>query len=240
MNTFSNSLFTFLFGWARSLIESVWNAAAEGKLSGFFTWLGDHWMIVVVALCLGGTVMDFLIWMIRWRPYLVWRSFLRKWARRFRGEKVDSQRRFNRGYQDAVEELGFSAEQSDLPPQDAGAWEDEYAAPAQEQADYYQEDAFAAPQDAAYADQQWAGETPAGYAPDVPEGRRRRRSEKHDQPRRFAWHQKLTAIDDQEEDGMLDGLPPAVNREQAFHEPVYPESYTAWQQANGTANGKNA
>ena len=33
MNTFANSLFTVLFGWARGLIRQVWNAAVSGRFS---------------------------------------------------------------------------------------------------------------------------------------------------------------------------------------------------------------
>ena len=32
MNTFANSLFSVLFGWARGLIQRVWNDAASGQL----------------------------------------------------------------------------------------------------------------------------------------------------------------------------------------------------------------
>ena len=85
MNTFANSLFTVLFGWARGLIQQVWNAAVSGRFSGFFTWLGDHWVWVVLGLILGCTVMDYLIWMIRWRPYLVWRTKMRRFLRVLRG-----------------------------------------------------------------------------------------------------------------------------------------------------------
>ena len=54
---------------------------------------------------------------------------------------------------------------------------------------------------------------------------RRRRSEKYDK-KKPAWTNKLM-IPEVEEDSLLDGLPPAVDRQQAFHEPVYPlQSHT--------------
>ncbi|NLD83458.1 MAG: hypothetical protein GX637_04765 [Clostridiales bacterium] len=225
MNTFSNSLFTFLFGWARSLIEGVWNAAAEGRLSAFFSWLGDHWLIVAAVLILLGTALDFLIWLIRWRPYLVWRSTLRRWGRRLRGEKVDSRRRFSRGYQQAVD--------LQMPPASGhgGAWEEEAPAayePPAAPASFDQQplmDEFSAPEP--------PGDAPAPDMEDpammLPEGRRRRRSEKHGQTWKPAWRPRFSVLSDPEDESMLDGLPPAVDRQQAFHDPVYPSApQTAW------------
>lgn len=220
MNTFSNSLFTFFFGWARRLIESVWNAAAEGRLGGFFTWLGDHWLILALILVLGGTALDFLIWLIRWRPYLVWRSTLRRLGRRLRGEHVDSQRRFAKGYSDGVD-LGAPV----TPPEPEAA--PQAAAPA-----YYPPlmDEFSAPRQ--------PQETPALREdismPEEGEIRRRRRSERHETPRRIEafpraetprkplWRPRFPSLEDRDEEQMLDGLPPAVDRQQAFHDPVYP------------------
>ena len=231
MNTFSNSLFTFLFGWARSLIEGVWNAAAEGKFSRFFAWLGDHWLGMALFLVLACTAVDFLIWMIRWRPYLVWRSQLRRLGRRLRGEKVDDRRRFAQGYQEGVAlDLGNEEEASPQPPeqpQDTGVayrlMLEEFA-PAERQPVFF------------HGREEEAPEREEEF---IPEGRRRRRSEKHESGKKPAWRQRLTAQEDQDE-GMLDGLPPAVDREQAFHEPVYPvHSYRDWSQPmSGGGNEK--
>jgi hypothetical protein len=41
------------------------------------------------GLIIGCTVVDYLIWMIRWRPYLLWRAFFRVWAGSS-GDKADS------------------------------------------------------------------------------------------------------------------------------------------------------
>ena len=54
---------------------------------------------------------------------------------------------------------------------------------------------------------------------------RRRRSEKPVR-QKPAWTDKLM-IREVEEDSILDSLPPAVDRQKAFHEPVYPmQNYT--------------
>jgi hypothetical protein len=267
MNSFANSLFSLLFGWARTLIQHIWTAAISGRYGGFFTWLGDHWVWLALILCLGCTAMDFLIWLIRWRPYLVWRSYLRRLGRLFRREKPESARRFERGYQGGVE-LGMPQEEemekaSETIPQEQ--WEEEDWAAAPEESALEEEtpppawtDAPAYPEPPAQApsfSQTEAQEEersryfapPAAYEPppmyvssraqmaytsDMPVARRRRRSEKYER-RRPDWREKLIK-GDEDEDALLDGLPPAVDRQQAFHEPVYPRqsagenAYAAW------------
>ena len=78
MNHFANSLFTLFFGWSRTIIQQVWSSSASGHFSGFFTWLGDHWFLLVAGLALLGTVIDLLVWLLRWQQYLVWKTRIRK------------------------------------------------------------------------------------------------------------------------------------------------------------------
>lgn len=256
MNTFSNSLFTFLFGWARALIESVWNAAAEGRLSGFLSWLGDHWLVLALLMCLGGTVLDFLIWFIRWRPYLAWRSTLQRWGRRLRGEEIGSERRFTKGYQEGVD-LGFApqppqeypgaqAPAAETPPQayvpDPAAYQQPMQPPMQQPVQPMAEE-FYAPAPRMIPAQPAAESYPPeeNWTPEENDGRRRRRSEKHEAPRKPAWRPRFPSIEGQDE-GMLDGLPPAVDRQQAFHAPVYPTApaYAPWQNQNESNRGTQA
>ena len=101
MNSFANSVFTALFGWARSLIQNLWTAATSGGLSGFFTWLGDHWLMAALILAIVGTVIDLVIWLIRWRPYLAWRTRLRRIFHKA-GAQTVGERRFDKGYQGGI------------------------------------------------------------------------------------------------------------------------------------------
>ena len=317
MNSFANSLFSLLFGWAKTLIQQIWTAVLSGNFSGFFTWLGDHWLWVALFLGVVCTAVDFLIWMVRWRPYLVWRTKLRAFRRWITGEERRSAKRFEEGYNTGVG-LDMAADhqqraEEPLPdpgwmdPGDADAWWQQpmeaepapvfapvWNAPVQE------EPVFAAASvlsggagSGISADAPWGQASTGGYvlnaeapfgemaevqvsqgfggafppdasdeeddaarrrmfvpasdyelppvAPstrvrssfgtDMPAARRKRRSEKYEK-RKSAWRQKLIR-DDEEEDRLLDGLPPAVDREQAFYEPVYPQvsqsdTYYGW------------
>ena len=252
MNTFANSLFTLLFGWARGLIQQVWYAAVSGRFSGFFTWLGDHWLWVVFGLALGCTAMDFIIWLIRWRPYLVWRAFFRRRSRSFQ----KNNRQFEQGYQSSVdismpmeqeagpriEEPVFQPEevwsQPQPPAEETPAPEPFFSAPLEREVRPRQ---FTPPQ-AYEAPPMYAAARPvaSSFTAEMPVARRRR-SEKY-QRRRQDWRDRLLN-GSSEEDEMLDGLPPPVDRQQAFHQPVYPrrnqeeDVYSAWQRPGDNVNG---
>lgn len=229
MNAFANSLFSLLFGWLRTLVQGIWNAVTSGSLSGFFTWLGDHWLWVMLVLGLGATVLDMIIWLFRWRPYLVWKTKLRRLIRFFRYGKQEPPRQFDQGYEDAVP-LGYYPDEEAAPwPQEAEyapAFQQEYAppSPAQPQEEY-------TPHPSYYEiDAPDLTPPPAAPEADAPAAPRRRRSARYEQPRP-SWHDRLITTGD--EDEMLDGLPPLMNKEDAFHQPVYPQhsqqGYAAWQ-----------
>ena len=248
MNTFANSLFSVLFGWARGLIRQVWNAALSGQFSGFLTWLGDHWLWVVLGLILGCTVMDYLIWLIRWRPYLLWRSFFRRVSRLFQKDSREN-RQFEQGYQSSVD-IKLTPEHEDGRQEEAWT-EEEWNQPEPQAAEAPEptpEPVFSPPAGESRARQfmpPQAYEAPPLYASarqvagsftaEMPAARRRRRSEKYER-RRQEWRDRLINGDAQDYE-ILDGLPPAVDRQQAFHEPVYPRQnantdgenpYSAW------------
>ena len=260
MNSFANSLFTLLFGWARSLIQQLWTSASSGRYSALLSWLGDHWLGLAVFLCLVGTAADFLVWFVRWRPYLAWRTSFRRFFTSFQRIGRGDARRFARGYQGGVA-LDISRDQQEAPrdvwteeawreaeaPQMMEAIEAVEAPPETQEAPM---PVYRAPQEeersgrrrfapaSAYEapPMEWLGRAPTDYASAVP-ARRRRRSEKYD--RRIAeWRERLIKGDEDEE-ALLDSLPPVVDRQEAFHEPVYPQQsaqdtpYAGWRRPSG-------
>lgn len=81
MNAFANWLFTLLLGWTGGLANRAWNAVVNsaGGISDFFS---RYWLILVLGLVIGGTVMDYGVWLLRWRPHRLWRSWLIRRRRR--------------------------------------------------------------------------------------------------------------------------------------------------------------
>ena len=71
---YANSIIRAMLGWLKgfaSWILKLFNLAGTHGFSPL-KWLSDNWMQLLILLVIVGVFMDFLIWMIRWRPYWVW------------------------------------------------------------------------------------------------------------------------------------------------------------------------
>ncbi len=74
MNAFTNAILSLLLGWLRTLVNAAW-AALSGEGGGILArQLALHWKTVFIVLCVGGFAVDRVIYVLRWRPYYVWRS----------------------------------------------------------------------------------------------------------------------------------------------------------------------
>lgn len=87
MSLLADNLFALLLGWTRSLFNGLWNLITNNS-SGFVGFLQRFWLPILIILLFAGTFFDLLIWLIRWRPYYVWGSRLRKRANRKRLERT--------------------------------------------------------------------------------------------------------------------------------------------------------
>ena len=76
MGSFANTLFTILLGWMQGAVSAVWSAFTSEKGSSFLTWIGDHWIVLAGILCLIGLAADLCVYLMRWKPMKVWKSFL--------------------------------------------------------------------------------------------------------------------------------------------------------------------
>lgn len=62
-----------MLSWMRWLTSWFWSIAnSEGTGEGFLSWFSDHWVRLAVFLIIVGMIVDWLVWMIRWRPYWLW------------------------------------------------------------------------------------------------------------------------------------------------------------------------
>lgn len=76
MGSFANTLFSVLLGWVQSAVSWVWQLIASDGEGGVLGWLMDNWLPLAVLVCVGGLLIDLVVYLIRWQPYRVWRSFL--------------------------------------------------------------------------------------------------------------------------------------------------------------------
>lgn len=81
MGAFADSLFTLLLGWVRGAVGAVSTAFSSGGQSGFLQFLGHKWLPIVLGIVVIGLFGDWFIWMVRWQPYRVWGTHMRRIAR---------------------------------------------------------------------------------------------------------------------------------------------------------------
>ncbi|MBR6524505.1 MAG: hypothetical protein IKT57_00880 [Clostridia bacterium] len=203
MNAFANTLFSLLLSWVKGLLQSVYGMFSSGNVGSFFVWLGDHWLGTVAFICVAGAAADLLVWLLRWRPDLVWRTKLR---RLFRSSGDMEARRFQKGYDEAVDmqQDVYAAWQ---PPQQTAPQADEW---------------WDMPESVPAYD-----EVPENtFAQFVPVTERRRRSDRYqktDRMRAFGKIKDRLREVQEDENTMLDGLPPVMDSRQAFYDPVFPQ-----------------
>ena len=78
MGSFANTLFTIMLGWIQAAVSAIWSAFTTENGGSFLQWIGRNWIILAVILCVIGMVIDFGIYLLRWRPVRVWKSFFRR------------------------------------------------------------------------------------------------------------------------------------------------------------------
>ena len=62
-----------MLSWMRWITGWFWNIINSGESGGgFLRWFSDHWLGLALFLIIAGVIIDWLIWMIRWRPYWLW------------------------------------------------------------------------------------------------------------------------------------------------------------------------
>lgn len=76
MGSFANSLFKIMLGWLQTAISAVWSAFTSENGSPFFNWIAQHWILLAGILCVIGLAADLCVYICRWKPYKVWKSFL--------------------------------------------------------------------------------------------------------------------------------------------------------------------
>ena len=78
MNGFTNAILSLLLGWIRLLINQLWRTINSEGGASFFSFLARHWMTILLALCVGGFIVDKIVYVLRWRPYILWRGRRRR------------------------------------------------------------------------------------------------------------------------------------------------------------------
>lgn len=75
MGSFANSLFKFMLGWLQGAVSAVWSAFTNEKGNTVFNWIGKNWILIAGILCAIGLAADLCVYIFRWKPFRVWKSF---------------------------------------------------------------------------------------------------------------------------------------------------------------------
>lgn len=70
---YTNAVVNVMLGWLKGLanwVLKLFNLAGSG--GNPLLWLSDNWLKLLIVLLVIGVGLDWLVWMIRWRPYWVW------------------------------------------------------------------------------------------------------------------------------------------------------------------------
>ena len=118
MGTLADSLFTLLMGWVRALVNAIW-ALFTTDHTTVLEFLGKNWIWIVAVILAAGLVIDWLVWLIRWRPYHLWAKRARRFLRmpepeeeespKKRAEGGDETRKMPAAYEPEADEAPFSA-----------------------------------------------------------------------------------------------------------------------------------
>lgn len=72
MGQFANTLFSMLLGWVQTAAAELWGLITQADTSAWLKWLVENWLPLTLALCIGGVIVDFIVYLIRWQPYRMW------------------------------------------------------------------------------------------------------------------------------------------------------------------------
>ena len=76
MNGFATGVLSALLSWVRGIASQLW--ALWYAPDGLGGWLTANWKALVIVLLIIGTAADITVYLLRWRPIEVWRSFFRR------------------------------------------------------------------------------------------------------------------------------------------------------------------
>ena len=244
MGSFAKSLASVLFGWVSDVISRIWSLLTTDSGTDSIPWIGKQWILIVVILCVVGLVVDFLVYLYRWKPYKVWASFFHR-KRTDETEQSDERQPVRLHTDETVTVHTVyenTVEQPDPEPQVHKAFDIEHSTATQKtehpgnipDGPSGAKDPYAPYRRPARTDsgimQNIASDNADQWQP-MPVHGAEGRTERHpySQPvtRRRRIVQTLLGEDDTEEPVLArtNRPTPAVSSEEAYHEPVYPPQW---------------
>ena len=80
MGTLADSMFSVLMSWVRALVSAIWALFGSERTTAL-EFLGKNWLGIAALMIVIGLVVDWLVWLLRWRPYHIWAKRARRLLR---------------------------------------------------------------------------------------------------------------------------------------------------------------
>jgi len=72
--SYSNTIVSGMLSWLRGIANwaiNLFNLSGERSMN-VLEWFSEHWIGMLISLIILGLAIDWLVWIVRWRPYWVW------------------------------------------------------------------------------------------------------------------------------------------------------------------------
>lgn len=222
MGSFANSMFSSLLGWFRTAAMWVWNVLFNAEDGGLVGWIGENWLGLIIALCVICLAVDFVVHMLRWRPYRVWASFLRRLQGKERlGDTGQYSGRMRREWHYAD---GTAKTEEVEAPVDAAAYR---RVSSREMPRQYVQ-VFARPERLKYQEE-LRKDRPVTGLEDYPQPRKPVQQDETPSNRTEGLRKRMMRFREESENGEMNfrfrPAPPAVNKNDAYHQPYYPPQW---------------
>ena len=234
-----------MLGWLQGAVSAVWSAVTSQNGSSFLNWIGRRWILIAAILCAIGLAADLCVYILRWKPFRIWKSFFTRKEQdgEFEDESKGSirpefhgetQKRANRS---EISEPVFKRQTERDPEPDLSQWEQEEESPEQETVQPAMKPptvtnaGYVVPADSPYrrpADNMHdenlhiQGQTRTGF---YAAGQDRNEPSPVVQRRRRRISVSELFSDPEEELRQFDAPQQVIDSRQAYHAPVYPRGW---------------
>ncbi len=220
MNEFAETIFAFILGFFKNITASIMQFLSSNKSLDTIHLIANNWLYIVLFLALVGMSIDFIVWFIRWKPYEFWLLKLQK-----KGKYHLKNRAFEEGYDDQIS-LYKDENKRFFKKQHTGKIEKEQASymPAFDETHLFEQHPVSPVQAPPSKDQKT--DFLNSYAL-LPATRTKRRSEKHKKGLKGAINMVKGHLknEDADDEKLMQGLPPIMQKDEAFYKPVYPKVF---------------
>ena len=242
MGSFANALFKAMLGWLQGAVSAIWSAFTTENGGTLLTWVGRNWLLLAGILCATGLIADLCVYLARWKPFKVWKSFFSRQT----GDDIDAEQPGPEysAVKTMPREKGERASRipacrvipDDREEPDLSSWKEEEEktsgpAPAEEPATVTKS-GYVVPADSPYRRPARAGQTGPGAAPEsepepITATQEEGASVSPVMPRRKRRRIRVSELfaDPEEEIRELDAPQHVIDARKAYHEPVYPRGW---------------